>query len=253
MAGAGAGGERARVLHHALRSAPAGLRRGGVAQRADRAVHHRVELAEFPFGHDAAHLLRPLGRAGRVHLDTSAAAPRALARAAAVRGGDADPAARRLPVGGRRRRWPPPCRRGAPWGTTARRWTGGGLVVLAIVLLATPAVPAGQVASSQPVAAFNYLELASGPNFHAVHMGRLLGGPPPGHLRRRANRSLRGQGAHRVHGGDEPDDRPDPVLSAFRVDYVVWAPDTPLALYLARNPRWHVVDRTSVALVFARR
>ena len=45
----------------------------------------------------------------------------------------------------------------APWGTTARRWAGGGLVVLAIVILAIPAVPAGQVAASQPVAAFNFL------------------------------------------------------------------------------------------------
>ena len=46
---------------------------------------------------------------------------------------------------------------------------------------------------------------------------------------------------------------PDPVLSASHVSYVVWAPHTPLALYLAHDPRWHVVDRTPVALVFARR
>jgi hypothetical protein len=46
---------------------------------------------------------------------------------------------------------------------------------------------------------------------------------------------------------------PDPVLSASHVSYVVWAPDTPLALYLDHDPRWHVVDRTPVALVFARR
>jgi hypothetical protein len=43
------------------------------------------------------------------------------------------------------------------------------------------------------------------------------------------------------------------VLSAYHVDYVVWAPKTPLAEYLLRDPRWQVVDRTSVALVFARR
>ena len=50
----------------------------------------------------------------------------------------------------------------ASWGATARRWAGGGLVVLSIVILAIPAVPAGQVASSQPVAAFDYLEAHPG-------------------------------------------------------------------------------------------
>ncbi len=46
----------------------------------------------------------------------------------------------------------------APWGTVARRWAGGGLVALTIVILAIPAVPAGSVASDQPVEAFNFLE-----------------------------------------------------------------------------------------------
>jgi hypothetical protein len=46
---------------------------------------------------------------------------------------------------------------------------------------------------------------------------------------------------------------PDPVLSAYHVAYVVWAPRTPLALYLSHDGRWQVVDRTEVALVFARR
>ncbi len=46
---------------------------------------------------------------------------------------------------------------------------------------------------------------------------------------------------------------PDHILSTYHVDYVVWAPHTPLALYLAHDHRWHVVNRSSVALVFARR
>ncbi len=46
---------------------------------------------------------------------------------------------------------------------------------------------------------------------------------------------------------------PDPVLSAYHVTYVVWAPNTALSLYLSHDPRWHVVDRSQVALVFARR
>ncbi len=46
---------------------------------------------------------------------------------------------------------------------------------------------------------------------------------------------------------------PDPILSAYHVSYVVWAPHTGLSIFLAHDPRWHVVDRTHIALVFARR
>jgi hypothetical protein len=46
---------------------------------------------------------------------------------------------------------------------------------------------------------------------------------------------------------------PDPVLSAYHVSYVVWAPHTALSEYLSHDPRWHVVDRSVVAEVFARR
>ena len=59
----------------------------------------------------------------------------------------------------------------APWGTTARRWAGGGLVALAIVILAIPAVPAGSVASSQPVAGLRLSQRAPGPYLHGVRLG----------------------------------------------------------------------------------
>ena len=45
---------------------------------------------------------------------------------------------------------------------------------------------------------------------------------------------------------------PEPVLHAYGVDYVVWAPRTALSEFLSHDPRWHVVDRTAVAWVFAR-
>jgi hypothetical protein len=140
----------------------------------------------------------------------------------------------------------------AAWGTTARRWSGGGLVVLAVVILAIPAVPAGQVASSQPVAAFNYL--------HA-HPGRIFTQYTWGDYSVARHRATFVDGRTDLFEGKVLTEfmavtnlktNPDPVLSASRVDYVVWPPDTPLALYLARDPRWRVVDRTSVALVFAR-
>jgi hypothetical protein len=141
----------------------------------------------------------------------------------------------------------------APWGSTARRWVGGGLVVLAIVILAIPAVPAGQVASSQPVAAFNYLD---------AHPGRIFTQYTWGDYSVARHRATFVDGRTDLFEGKVLTEfmavtnlktNPDPVLSASRVDYVVWPRDTPLALYLARDPRWQVVDRTSVALVFARR
>jgi hypothetical protein len=141
----------------------------------------------------------------------------------------------------------------APWGTTARRWAGGGLVALAIVVLAIPAVPAGSVASSQPVGAFNYL---------STHPGRIFTEYTWGDYSIARHRATFVDGRTDLFEGQvltefmavtNVTSDPDPVLSAYHVSYVVWAPRTPLALYLAHDARWHVVDRTSVALVFARR
>jgi hypothetical protein len=140
-----------------------------------------------------------------------------------------------------------------PWGATARRWAGAGLVVIAIVVVAIPAVPAGRVASSQPVQAFNYLSARPGRIFTnytwgdysiARHRATFVDGRTD---------LFEGKVLTEFMGVMNLTTKPDPVLSAYDVDYVVWAPHTPLALYLARDPRWHVVDRSSVALVFARR
>ena len=46
---------------------------------------------------------------------------------------------------------------------------------------------------------------------------------------------------------------PDPILSSYHVSYVVWAPRTGLTEYLSHEPRWRLVDRSDMALVFARR
>ena len=141
----------------------------------------------------------------------------------------------------------------APWGTRARLWAGGGLVILSAVILAIPAVPAGQVASSQPVAAFNYL---------SAHPGRIFTQYTWGDYSVARHRATFVDGRTDLFEGRVLTEfmavknlttNPDPVLSASHVSYVVWAPDTPLALYLDHDPRWHVVDRTPVALVFARR
>jgi hypothetical protein len=141
----------------------------------------------------------------------------------------------------------------APWGTTARRWAGGGLVAFAIVTLAIPGVPAGSVASSQPVGAFNYLSARPGRIFTeyvwgdysvARHRATFVDGRTD---------LFEGRVLTEFMAVTNLTSDPDPLLSAYHVSYVVWAPDTPLALYLSHDSRWREVDRSAVALVFARR
>ncbi len=140
-----------------------------------------------------------------------------------------------------------------PWGTTARRWAGGGLVVLAIVILAVPSVPAGTVSPTLPVQAFDYM---------TSHPGRIFTEYTWGDYSIARHRATFVDGRTDLFEGNVLTEffaitnlttNPDPILAAYHVSYVVWAPGTPLAEYLSHDPRWHVVDRTTVALVFARR
>ena len=96
------------------------------------------------------------------------------------------------------------------WGTTARRWAGGGLVVCAIFILAAPSVPAGSVSPTLPVQAFDYLGGRHGRIFTEYTWGDYSIAAPPRHLRRRAHGPLRGPGAHRVLRHHEPDHGPGP-------------------------------------------
>jgi hypothetical protein len=143
-----------------------------------------------------------------------------------------------------------PARR--PWGATARRWAGAGFVVLGIFILATPSVPVGSVSSSEPVQAFDYL---------SAHPGRVFTEYAWGDYSIARHRATFVDGRTDLFEGtvltqffaiNDLTTNPDPILSDFDVAYVVWAPDTALSLYLAHDPRWHVVDRSPVALVFAR-
>ena len=140
-----------------------------------------------------------------------------------------------------------------PWGARARRWAGAGLVVVAIVVLAIPAVPAGTVASSQPARAFDYL---------GAHPGRIFTEYTWGDYAIARHRATFVDGRTDLFEGRVLSEymavsnlttNPDPVLAAYHVAYVVWAPRTPLAVYLSRDPRWQVVERSPVAVVFARR
>jgi hypothetical protein len=139
------------------------------------------------------------------------------------------------------------------WGTTARRVAVAGYAVLAIALLAQPSVPAGSISPTLPVQAFNYLD---------NHPGRIFTEYGWGDYSIVRHRATFADGRTDLFEGNVLTEffaitgmttNPDPVLSAYHVSYVVWAPNTALSHHLDHDPRWHVVDRTSVALVFARR
>lgn len=139
------------------------------------------------------------------------------------------------------------------WGTTARRVGLACYAVLAIALLAQPTVPAGSVSPTLPVQAFNYLE---------THPGRIFTEYTWGDYSIARHRATFADGRTDLFEGKVLTDffavttmttNPDPVLSAAHVSYVVWAPRAPLSIFLNHDPRWHVVDRSSVAWVYARR
>ena len=139
------------------------------------------------------------------------------------------------------------------WGTAARRWTGAAMLTLAIVFVAIPTVPAGSVASSQPIGAFNYLSGRSGRIFTEYTWGDYSVARHRATFVDGRTDLFEGQVLAEFMAVTNLTANPDPILSAHHVSYVVWAAHTPLAQYLAHDARWHVVDRTSAALVFARR
>jgi hypothetical protein len=140
-----------------------------------------------------------------------------------------------------------------PWGTTARRWAGAAMLVGALAVVTAPTVPAGSVAPSQPVQAFDAL---------VSHPGRVFTEYTWGDYSVARHRAtfvdgrtdlFEGAVLTRFFAVTNLTTDPDRILSAYDVSYVVWAPHTALAEYLTHDARWHVIDRSSVALVFARR
>jgi hypothetical protein len=139
------------------------------------------------------------------------------------------------------------------WGPTARRWAGAGLIGLMVAIVAIPSVPAGTVSPSVPVQAFNFL---------ATHPGRVFTEYTWGDYSIARHRATFADGRTDLFTGPVLTEffaitvlsvDPDPILSRYNVDYVVWAPDTPLSEFLSRDPRWQVVNHAGPALVFARR
>ena len=114
--------------------------------------------------------------------------------------------------------------------------------------------PAGTVVADAAGAGLRLPELAPRPDLHASTRGATTRSPatgPPSWTGART--SSRAHVLTEFFAVTDLTTNPDPILAAYHVSYVVWAPRTPLAEYLSHDPRWHVVDRTTVALVFARR
>jgi hypothetical protein len=138
------------------------------------------------------------------------------------------------------------------WRTSARLWAAGAMVVLALSILSAPSVPAGTVSPTLPVAAFDWL---------GTHPGRVFTEYTWGDYSIARHRATFADGRTDLFSGSvlteffavtDGTTNPDPVLTRADVSYVVWAPDTSVALFLSHDPRWHVVKRTPVALVFQR-
>jgi hypothetical protein len=139
------------------------------------------------------------------------------------------------------------------WSPRSHRMAGAGLIGLMVAILSFPSVPAGTIAPTVPVQAFSFL---------ASHPGRIFTQYTWGDYSIARHRATFADGRTDLFAGTVLTEffdvtdltvNPDPVLSRYGVDYVVWAPGTPLAEYLAGDPRWRVVDRAGPALVFARR
>jgi hypothetical protein len=125
------------------------------------------------------------------------------------------------------------------------------VAVLGVSLLHGPFYPAAQPAASVPVKAVAYLEHHHGRIFSTYLWNDYLDwvGRPVFVDGRTELYTDNGVLSQYLKVADLTTD-PDPVLRAHGVDYVLWQPGTPLALYLQHDARWRVVWRSSQAVVF---
>jgi hypothetical protein len=139
------------------------------------------------------------------------------------------------------------------WDATLRRWAGAAMALFAVVIIALPSVPAGSLSPTLPVRAFDDL---------SSHPGRIFTEYAWGDYSISRHRATFVDGRTDLFEGPVLSEffhvgalttNPDPILAAYHVRYVVWSPVTPLAEYLRHDDRWQVIDRSRVALVFARR
>ena len=125
----------------------------------------------------------------------------------------------------------------APWGTTARRWTGGGLVDTGHRPRG-PSCGAGRD-GRRPRSrsrAFDYLSGRPGRIFTQYTWGDYSVARHRATFVDGRTDLFEGPVLTEFMAVTNLTTNPDPVLSAYHVSYVVWAPHTPLAQYLAHDP-----------------
>jgi hypothetical protein len=141
----------------------------------------------------------------------------------------------------------------ATWSARAQRVTGALAIGAIVAICAVPAVPSGSVTADTPVQAFNFL---------TAHPGRIFTEYTWGDYSIARGRQTFVDGRTDLFAGnvlseffavDNLTANPDPILSRYHVDYVIWSRGSALGVYLAHDSRWEIVDRSSPAVVFARR
>jgi hypothetical protein len=140
----------------------------------------------------------------------------------------------------------------APWSAIGRHAVGAIGVGVMVAVLALPGVPAGSVAPSTPVQAFDFL---------STHPGRIFTEYTWADYSIARGRATFADGRTDYFSGTvltqffdiaNLSANPDPLLARYDVRYVVWDPGTPLYTYLTHDPHWKVVDRAGPAVVFRR-
>jgi hypothetical protein len=125
------------------------------------------------------------------------------------------------------------------------------LAVLAVSLLQGPWWPAGTPASSVPVKAVRYLEHRHGRVFSTYLWNDYLDYVGiPEFVDGRTELFTSGPVLRQYLAVDDLTSRPDPILRAYHVEYVLWPTHSALTFYLQEDTHWRVVWRSSLATVF---
>ena len=143
-----------------------------------------------------------------------------------------------------------------PWNSLDRRspaWLMLPLaVLLGVTMLSGKAKPPG-TPSAEPVAAVSYLQRHPGRVFSTYRWGDyLIARGIPVFIDGRTNLYV-GTGVLgtflRIANLTR---NPDPTLAHYRVDYVLWHKDSPLAVFLAHDPSWVTVYQSEGVVIFKR-
>jgi hypothetical protein len=125
------------------------------------------------------------------------------------------------------------------------------LAVLGLSLLQGPFWPAGTPASSVPVKAVRYLEHKQGRVFSTYLWNDYLDYVGiPEFVDGRTELYTSGPVLRQYLAVDELTSKPDPILRAYDVEYVLWPTGSALSFYLEQDRNWRVVWSSAQAMVF---